>query len=338
MHYLVTGGTGYLGGHMAILLHRQGHTVTLIDNFSNSDQKALERLQFLCDNKLNFFKIDLCDKGVGEVLTSVHRNLCVDGVFHFAGLKSVSESVEKPQLYYKNNFDATVSLISIMKSLKIDNFVFSSSATVYAETDSKKINEESPLKPCNPYGESKLLVEKYLKKESIDTPSLKIAILRYFNPVGADESGLFGESPKGTPNNLMPYVFDVAVGKREEVSVYGNDYNTPDGTGVRDYIHVSDLVNGHLAALNYIESRPGSHVFNLGTGKGHSVLEMIQSVREQTNKDVPYSIKARRKGDVADVVASTDKAFTHLSWVASKQLKEMVQDQWRWHLNLNKEK
>lgn len=334
MHYLITGGLGYIGGHMAILLHAKGHKVTIVDNLSNSSTLALERLQTICDYKLRFSCIDIRNEDeLYNYLKSINDIEKINGVFHFAGLKSVSESVMHPEKYYENNVVGTEILTKTISSLGIFNFIFSSSATVYGDPERLPVDEECRTSSTNPYGESKLLSEIKLMDLANSDPRWKIVALRYFNPVGAHESGLFGESPKGVPNNLMPYVFDVAIGDRECVSVFGNSYDTIDGTGVRDYIHVMDLVEGHLATLTYLDKNSGFNVFNLGCGKGYSVLEMIKTTANITCKNIPYNICAPRSGDLGTVYASTSKAENILGWKSKKTLNDMIIDQWRWQKN-----
>jgi UDP-glucose 4-epimerase len=334
MHYLITGGTGYIGSHMAATLYESGHTISIIDNFSNSNTNALKRLQSLCNDDINFRQVDLRDKSsLLEAIDSFESHGHIDAVLHFAGLKAVGESFEAPLHYYQNNVFATLNLLEVMREKRIWKLVFSSSATVYGEPERLPVDELCKTQPSNPYGRTKLVVEEILADTAQSHPEWRIASLRYFNPAGAHESGKIGEEPQGTPNNLMPYVFDVAFGKREKVSVFGDDYNTQDGTGVRDYIHVMDLVEGHQAALSYLDSNKGYDVFNLGTGTGYSVLEMIKQTQKETGNNVPYSVAKRRNGDLGVVFANPKKAKYLLQWQAKRTLKDMIRDQARWMAN-----
>jgi UDP-glucose 4-epimerase len=334
MHYIITGGCGYIGGHMAILLNEQGHRVTILDNFSNSSHQALHRLQNLCNNKLNFMELDVCDTGqLDTAFTVAELKEPIAGVLHFAGLKAVGESSSLPLKYYQNNLISTLSLIEIMQKRRVFKLVFSSSATVYGDPENLPVNENAPTSTTNPYGATKLICENILQDVAMSHPEWRIVLLRYFNPVGAHASGKFGEEPNGTPNNLMPYVFDVASGQREQVNVFGDDYDTSDGTGVRDYIHVTDLVEGHAAALRYLDNEKGVHTFNLGTGNGFSVMEMIRKTEEITGQPVPYKIQARRQGDLGAVYGDVRKAKALLKWRASHTIEDMISDQWRWQKN-----
>jgi UDP-glucose 4-epimerase len=334
MHYIITGGTGYIGSHMAALLHSHGHRVTVLDNFSNSSHSSLSRLQKLCDNKIRFMEVDLRDETILEsafLTASIQQR--VDGVLHFAGLKAVGESSVQPIEYYQNNVSGTVNLTKVMAKHRIYSLVFSSSATVYGVPESLPLKETHPTSATNVYGRTKLMCENFLHDLSLSHPEWRIAALRYFNPVGAHPSGEIGEEPNGTPNNLMPYVFDVACGKRNELNVFGGDYKTHDGTGVRDYIHVVDLVEGHACALEYLEKNKGFETFNLGTGQGYSVLDMVFETEKLTRTRVPYRISSRRLGDVGTVYASVKKAKAILNWEASRSLPVMIKDQWRWVKN-----
>lgn len=340
MHFIVTGGAGYLGGIMAITLHRSGHKVSIIDNFSNSQHSSFLRIQEITGDlngeRLSLENLDICDtEKLNETFDYLNKEEPIEAVFHFAGLKSVSESIEHPNLYFKNNIHGTLNVLNAMENIDCNKFIFSSSATVYKEKESGALLESDPLGPINPYGESKLMSEKHLETMCKQRENLSVAILRYFNPVGADSSGMYGENPNGTPNNLMPFVFDVAIGKRPYVSVFGDDYDTKDGTGVRDYIHVEDLIQGHISAYHYLKSHIGSHIFNLGSGHGYSVLEMINEVRKETRNDVPYRVAERRNGDIGEVIASTEKAHSQLGWKAEKTLNDMISSQWGWHQHLH---
>lgn len=343
MHFIVTGGTGYLGGIMALHLHDLGHRVSIIDNFSNSTPFALERLKEAtgdtCGARLFFKECDVCHRQeLISAFTSFNNDEKVDGVFHFAGLKSVNESIEYPDRYRHNNVLGTLNVTDALMAIECDKLIFSSSATVYKEKTTGPLNEEDPVGPINVYGETKLASEYHLEELCSRNKELSVAILRYFNPVGADSTGFYGECPNGVPNNLMPYVFDVAIGKREKVSVFGDNYNTKDGTGIRDYIHVEDLASGHLLAFYYLKKNKGAHTFNLGTEQGYSVLDMINAVKEETGKPVPFVISERRNGDLGCVTASTDKANKLLSWKPKKTLKDMIASQWLWHQHLHETK
>ena len=337
MHYIVTGGAGYLGSHMTAYLHENGHRVTILDNFSNSDYDAFSRLQSICDNSINLMELDLRDQGkLNAAFITASLKEPVAAVLHFAGLKAVGESSRDPLLYYRNNLESTMSLIEAMEKHKVHSLVFSSSATVYGTPEILPVNESARLNTTNPYSATKLICEDILRDVALsktDSP-WRIAILRYFNPVGAHRSGKIGEKPQGTPNNLMPYVFDVATGKRREVNVFGSDYDTKDGTGVRDYIHVTDLIEGHAAALRYLQNNKGVEAFNLGTGEGYSVLDMIRRTEMITKQPVPYVFTARRPGDLGTVYADPGKAKTLLQWQAKRTLDDMISDQWRWQNNL----
>jgi UDP-glucose 4-epimerase len=327
MTVLVTGGAGYIGSHTVLELLNQGHQVIVVDNLSNSSEEALQRVQHITGKKLTFYKKDLLDKTAIDHIFSTHS---IDSVIHFAGYKAVGESVAKPLKYYDNNITSTLYLCELMKKHGVKNLVFSSSATVYGDPESVPITEEFPLSATNPYGRTKLFIEYILKDLHIADESWNIALLRYFNPVGAHESGLIGEDPNDIPNNLMPFVSQVAVGKLKELSVFGDDYPTPDGTGVRDYIHVVDLALGHLKALEKLRSNPGLVVYNLGTGEGTSVLEMVQSFEKASGKKVPYKITPRRPGDIAQCYADPAKAETELGWTAKRDIEAMCRDAWKW--------
>jgi len=329
MNILVTGGTGYIGSHTVLQLLEAGHDVTVIDNLCNSSEESLNRVKNITGkNNLAFLKIDIRD---AENLEKLFNNNEFDAVIHFAGLKAVGESTEKPLEYYDNNVGGTTVLCEAMKKANVKTLVFSSSATVYGDPDIVPITENSPTGgTTNPYGTSKLMIEQMLEDLYKSDNNWNIARLRYFNPVGAHESGLIGEDPAGVPNNLMPYITQVASGKLERLSVFGDDYETPDGTGVRDYIHVVDLADGHLKALEKLKNNPGLVTYNLGTGNGYSVLDAINGF-EKTNKvKIPYQIAPRRDGDIASCYADPTLAKIELGWSASKSLEDMVRDAWNW--------
>ncbi len=324
---LVTGGAGYIGSHTVLELLSQGDDVIVIDNLSNSSQESLRRVEALTGKAPVFYEIDLLDQAA---LATPFQNHHIDAVIHFAGLKAVGESVEIPLKYYQNNLSGTLNLLGEMKTYGVKRLVFSSSATVYGDPSSVPITEDFPVSATNPYGRSKLIIEEMLADLALSDAQWDISILRYFNPVGAHSSGQIGEDPNGIPNNLMPYISQVAVGKLEKLSVYGNDYETRDGTGVRDYIHVVDLAQGHLKALDHLMTQPGLVTVNLGTGQGYSVLEMVKAFESASGQTVAYEIVHRRAGDIAACYADTQKAFEVLGWKAAKGLKEMCDDAWRW--------
>lgn len=328
MHIIVTGGAGYIGSHTCVELLNAGHQVTVIDNLSNSSEKSLERVQELTGKAVALFQADLLDT---EAVDRIFE-LCDDAgaVIHFAGLKAVGESVAEPLRYYQNNVTGTLNLCQVMQKYGVKNIVFSSSATVYGNPAKVPITEDFPLSCTNPYGRSKLMVEDIFRDLYVADPSWNIALLRYFNPVGAHESGKIGEDPNDIPNNLMPYISQVAVGKLEQLSVYGSDYNTPDGTGVRDYIHVVDLALGHIKALEKLNENPGVVTYNLGTGKGCSVIDMIKAFAEASGKTVNYRITDRRPGDIDCCYADPTLAYQELGWKAELGLKRMCADTWRW--------
>ncbi|MCW4466177.1 UDP-glucose 4-epimerase GalE [Glutamicibacter sp. MNS18] len=327
MRVLVTGGAGYIGSHTVLLLLEEGHEVFVVDNFSNSSPESLRRVAALSGRAATLYQADLLD---AESLNRVLGETKPDAVIHFAGLKAVGESVAKPLMYYRNNVTGTLNLLDAMELAGCRNLVFSSSATVYGECTELPLVETTQRSATNPYGRTKLHIEEMLEELAAADERWSIAALRYFNPVGAHESGRIGEDPQGIPNNLMPFVAQVAVGRRDKVNVFGGDYPTVDGTGVRDYIHVVDLAAGHLAALDYLAQRTGSFVWNLGTGEGSSVLEVIQAFARAADKDVPYQIVDRRPGDVAENYADPVKARLELGWKAERGLEQMVQDMWRW--------
>lgn len=330
MNILVTGGAGYIGSHTIIELIANGHQVVVADNLSNSSPESLKRVEKIVNQTIPFYEIDIRDKSALEKLFTDHQ---FDAVIHFAGLKAVGESVQKPLEYYSNNLDSTLALLTIMKQFNVKKLVFSSSATVYGNPSELPLKETSQvgIGITNPYGQTKFIIEQILKDLAVSDKTFEITILRYFNPIGAHESGTIGEDPNDTPNNLMPYITQVAVGKLEKVSIFGDDYDTPDGTGVRDYIHVVDLAKGHVSALNHI--KPGINIYNLGTGRGVSVLELISALSKASNKEIPYQIVDRRPGDVASCYASADKAKTELNWQAEKTLDQACVDSWRWQSN-----
>ncbi len=327
MNVLVTGGAGYIGSHTLVQLLENGYQAVVVDNLCNSSEESLKRVKKITGKDFKFYKVDLLDK---ENLNKIFDENKFDAVIHFAGLKAVGESCEKPLLYYQNNLISTLTLCEVMASHGVKKLVFSSSATVYGKPHTVPITEDFPLSCTNPYGQTKLMIEYILKDIAKADAEWDIALLRYFNPVGAHESGLIGEDPKGIPNNLMPYISQVAVGKRDYVHVFGNDYDTPDGTGVRDYIHVVDLANGHLCALNKIKDNVGVVIYNLGTGHGYSVLDMIKALSAACGKEVPYKIEARRPGDIDACYADPKKAQNEIGFVAKHTLEEMCADTWKW--------
>ncbi len=327
MKVLVTGGAGYIGSHTCVELLNAGYEVVVVDNLVNSKEESLKRVQEITGKSLQFYKLDLLDK---EALRNVFENEKPDAVIHFAGLKAVGESVKVPLLYYHNNLLSTINLLELMNEFSVKQLVFSSSATVYGEPKSVPITEDFPLHATNPYGRTKLMLEEILKDVYAADNSLSITLLRYFNPVGAHESGRIGEDPKGTPNNLMPYISQVAVGKLPKLSIFGGDWPTPDGTGVRDYIHVVDLATGHVAALNKMNDQTGVHIFNLGTGKGVSVLELVKAFENATGTEIPYQIVDRRAGDIPECYADSSKAQKELGWSATRTIEDMCKDSWHW--------
>ncbi|MEA3550269.1 UDP-glucose 4-epimerase GalE [Pseudarthrobacter sp. C1] len=327
MKVLVTGGAGYIGSHTSLCLLEAGHEVVVIDNLSNSQVKSLERVQQLAGSNIAFRKVDLLDERAVETVIGQSGG---DAVIHFAGLKAVGESVEKPLKYYQNNVVGTLNLLHAMDRAGIRTLVFSSSATVYGASEEVPLTEKAPMDATNPYGRTKEQIEDILCDLSSADRRWSIALLRYFNPVGAHESGLIGEDPSGVPNNLLPFVAQVAVGRHERVLVYGNDYPTPDGTGVRDYIHVMDLAAGHLAALDFLKSKVGTFRWNLGTGRGSSVLEVIRAFADAAGRQIPYEFAPRRPGDAAVSYADPSSALADLGWSARRNLAQMCEDQWRW--------
>ena len=331
MNILLTGGAGYIGSHTAVVLTQAGHEVVLLDNFCNSRKSVLERLQKILGKALPCVEGDVRDTAL---VTKALQDYKIDAVIHFAGLKAVGESVEKPIEYYANNIQGTISLLEAMKSANIKTLVFSSSATVYGDPQYLPIDENHPTSATNAYGRSKLHIEEMLKDVANSDPSWKIICLRYFNPVGAHESGLIGEDPNGIPNNLMPYIAQVAAGKLSHLNIYGDDYPTADGTGVRDYIHVMDLAEGHIAALAHVQNHEGWDVFNLGTGHGTSVLEMISSYQKASDKEICYQIKGRRTGDIACCHTRVDRSQSVLGWHSKRSLDQMCETSWFWQKNI----
>lgn len=327
MRVLVTGGAGYIGSHTCVELLGAGHEVTIVDNLSNSREEAVRRVSELAGRGVAFERVDLRDRAA---LTAVFRSAEPEAVIHFAGLKAVGESVAEPLRYYENNIAGSLVLFDVMAAHATDVLVFSSSATVYGDPHAVPIREDFPLCATNPYGRTKLFIEEILRDAAAARPSLRVALLRYFNPVGAHESGRIGEDPNGIPNNLMPYVAQVAVGRLAQLSVYGNDYPTPDGTGVRDYIHVVDLARGHLCALEKLCRGAGLFTYNLGTGRGYSVLEMVAAFERASGRHVPYRVAARRPGDVAACYADASLAQRELGWRATLGVDRMCADTWRW--------
>ncbi|WP_368084881.1 UDP-glucose 4-epimerase GalE [Vibrio splendidus] len=323
MKILVTGGTGYIGSHTCIQMIEAGITPIILDNLYNSKEMVLDRVKHVSGTKPVFYQGDIRDSAILQTIFAEHN---IGGVIHFAGLKAV----EKPLMYYDNNVSGTLTLVSEMDKAGVKSIIFSSSATVYGDPASVPIREDFPTSATNPYGRSKLMLEECLTDFHKANPEWSITLLRYFNPVGAHESGLLGEDPQGIPNNLLPFVAQVAVGRRHRLGVFGNDYPTPDGIGVRDYIHVVDLAEGHLAALNTVGSQQGLHVFNLGTGQGNSVLEMVAAFEQASQRAVPYQVLPRRAGDIAECWADPSYAEQVLGWKATRSLKTMAEDTWRW--------
>ncbi|MBU0712841.1 UDP-glucose 4-epimerase GalE [bacterium] len=327
MKILVTGGAGYIGSHTCVQLLENGMDVVVIDNLSNSSEESLKRVQEITGRSLEFHKIDLLERAWLDALFRDHQ---FDAVIHFAGLKAVGESVQIPLKYYRNNITGTINLCEAMANHDVKTIVFSSSATVYGEPEQVPITEEFPTSAYNPYGRTKLFIEEILKDLYVSDKRWNIVLLRYFNPVGAHKSGKIGEDPKGIPNNLMPFISQVAVGKLKELSVFGNDYPTSDGTGVRDYIHVVDLANGHVKALEKLVGKTGVHTYNLGTGRGYSVLEIIKAFEKASGRKINYNITDRRPGDIAECYADSDKAHRELNWKTERGIDEMCTDTWHW--------
>lgn len=330
MSILVTGGAGYIGNHTCIELLEAGYEVVVVDNLCNSSKKALDRVMEITGKKVAFYQEDLLDE---DAMETIFKQEQIDSVIHFAGLKAVGESVQKPLEYYHNNLTGTFILLEKMKKYHVKNFVFSSSATVYGNPKSVPIKEDFPLHVTNPYGRTKLILEEVLTDVHTADPSFNVILLRYFNPIGAHRSGKIGENPKGIPNNLLPYITQVAIGKLPKVNVFGNDYNTHDGTGVRDYIHVVDLAKGHVKAIEKLKDNPGVEIYNLGTGIGYSVLDIIRNFEKACGKKIPYEITDRRSGDIDACYADCAKAKEELGWQAEYTLKDMCEDSWRWQKN-----
>ena len=331
MAILVTGGTGYIGSHTVVNLLNTGYDVVIVDNYCNSKPEVLNRIEKICGKRPRFYKVTVQDE---EALRKVFEQEKITDVIHFAGLKSVAESVAKPELYVSNNVGSSRVLLKVMKEFGVKNIVFSSSATVYGVPDHVPLKEDDKVGGCtNPYGQTKLDIEYMLKDYAKENPDANIAILRYFNPIGAHPTGLIGEDPNGIPNNLMPYITQVAVGKRERLNVYGDDYKTVDGTGVRDYIHVVDLAYGHLCALRKLEEKPGLVIYNLGTGKGTSVLELVHAFEKVNNIKIPYVICERRPGDVDENYADASKAFREMNFKTKLTIEDACRDSWNWQRN-----
>lgn len=330
MNILLTGGAGFIGSHTCVELLERGHHVVIADNFSNSDPEVLNRIRTITGKDVMCFDVDVTNKiKFSEAIIKARTQF--DAVIHFAGYKAVGESVEKPLIYYKNNLDSTLTVLDVMREFGIKNIVFSSSATVYGESNPVPYNEEMPISTCtNPYGWTKLMSEQIMRDAAVADSTLSVVLLRYFNPIGAHPSGLIGEDPVGIPNNLFPYVARVAGGKLPKLGVFGDDYPTEDGTGVRDYIHVVDLAKGHAAAIDYAAKNKGAQAINLGSGKGHSVLEVVNTFSRVNNIDVPYEIKERRPGDLAVSYADASKAKELLGWEAELTLEDMCRDMWKW--------
>ena len=328
MAILVTGGAGYIGSHTVIELQNAGYDVVVMDNLSNSSEVALERVQEITGKPLTFYKADILDREATEEIFSKEK---IEAVIHFAGLKAVGESVQKPWEYYNNNITGTLILLDVMRKHNVRNIIFSSSATVYGEPEKVPVTEETPKGSCtNPYGWTKSMLEQILTDIQKADPSWNVILLRYFNPIGAHKSGKIGENPNGIPNNLMPYITQVAVGKLPKLGVFGNDYPTPDGTCIRDYIHVLDLATGHVKALERLKKNAGLDVYNLGTGIGYSVLDVIHNFEAATGITIPFEFKPRRAGDIPVNYSNADKAWKELGWKAQYGIKEMCEDSWRW--------
>ena len=330
MSILLTGGAGFIGSHTAVSLLNAGQDIVIVDNLYNSSPKVIDRIERITGKRPVFVEADCCDRAAMDRLFSDYD---ITGVIHFAGLKAVGESVEKPLLYYRNNLDSTLTVLEVMREHNCHQFVFSSSATVYGDQPAP-LYETAQTGGCsNPYGWTKFMIEEILKGACRADPALSVVLLRYFNPIGAHKSGLIGEDPNGIPNNLMPYITQVAVGKLKELGVFGDDYDTPDGTGVRDYIHVVDLALGHVKALKKIDEKCGLAIYNLGTGHGYSVLDIVKNFEAATGVKIPYSIKPRRAGDIATCYCDPSKAERELGWKAQYGIKEMCEDSWRWQKN-----
>lgn len=328
MSILVTGGAGYIGSHTVVELQNAGYEVVVVDNLSNSSRESLKRVEKITGKPVTFYEADILDR---EALNRIFEKESIESCIHFAGLKAVGESVRKPWEYYENNIAGTLTLVDVMRKHGVKNIIFSSSATVYGDPAVIPITEECPKGQCtNPYGWTKSMLEQILTDMQKADPEWNVILLRYFNPIGAHKSGLIGENPNGIPNNLMPYVTQVAVGKLKELGIFGNDYDTPDGTGVRDYIHVVDLAIGHVKTIKKLDEKVGLAIYNLGTGKGYSVLDIVKNFEAATGVKIPYVIKPRRAGDIATCYSNADKAKRELGWEAQYDIKEMCEDSWRW--------
>lgn len=325
MNVLITGGAGYIGSHTCVELLNSGYDIIVMDNYCNSSPEVIKKIEALTNKKFPAYECDMLDYGAFEKIFKENK---IDAVIHFAGLKAVGESVEKPVEYYHNNLSGTLNLLRLMKKYKVYGFVFSSSATVYGMNNKAPFTEDMPLSATNPYGMTKLMTETILKDVCKADKNFKVALLRYFNPIGAHESGLIGENPNGIPNNLMPYIMDIAVGKLPYLKVFGDDYPTPDGTGVRDYIHVCDLATGHVKALEKLSGIDGARAYNLGTGKGSSVLDVVHAFEEASGVKIPYKVTPRRAGDIATCYADSGRAKRELGWEAKYSLGEMCRDSW----------
>ena len=328
MAVLVTGGAGYIGSHTCVELLESGYEVVVMDNLYNSNEKALERVEQITGKKVKFYNVDMLDK---EAVNGIFEHEKIDSVIHFAGYKAVGESVRKPLEYYHNNITGTLNLCDVMRNHGVKKIIFSSSATVYGDPAFVPITEDCPKgQITNPYGQTKAMLEQILTDMHVSDPEWSVVLLRYFNPIGAHKAGIIGEDPKGIPNNLVPYIAQVAVGKLEKLGVFGNDYDTPDGTGVRDYIHVVDLAKGHVKAMKKFDDEPQVRIYNLGTGKGYSVLQVLHAFEKACGKTLPYEIKPRRAGDIAQCYADPSKAKAELGWEAQYGIEEMCEDSWRW--------
>ena len=327
MAILVTGGAGYIGSHTVVELLNLGKEVVIVDNLSNSSILVLERIEAITGKRPAFYELDVCDK---QGLRKVFEQESIEAAIHFAGYKAVGESVQKPVMYYENNIMSTLALVEVMSEFKVKKIVFSSSATVYGVNNQSPLVETMPTSATNPYGYTKVMLEQILKDVHVADSEWSIALLRYFNPIGAHESGLIGENPSGIPNNLMPFIAQVAVGKRPELSVFGDDYDTVDGTGVRDYIHVVDLAIGHIKALEKVSKKTDVYIYNLGSGEGTSVLQLVNTFESVNKVPIPYKIVPRRSGDVATCYANADKAYKELNWKTTKTVEDMCRDTWNW--------
>ena len=327
MAILVTGGAGYIGSHTVVELLNLGKEVVIVDNLSNSSILVLDRIEAITGQRPAFYELDVCDK---QGLRKVFEQESIEAAIHFAGYKAVGESVQKPVMYYENNIMSTLALVEVMSEFKVKKIVFSSSATVYGIHNQSPLIETMPTSATNPYGYTKVMLEQILKDVHVADSEWSIALLRYFNPIGAHESGLIGENPSGIPNNLMPFIAQVAVGKRPELSVFGDDYDTVDGTGVRDYIHVVDLAIGHIKALEKVSEKKDVYIYNLGSGEGTSVLQLVNTFERVNRVPIPYKIVPRRSGDVATCYANADKAYKELNWKTTKSVEDMCRDTWNW--------